>query len=236
LVNVSFEAGNTGGVADGWTSYEVNGPTIKGWSIQTASPPSGGGLQYQQIQAYNAAHTASAGVRQDVTGCTVGATYQVSGWYRSNSDSGRARVRVSPTASTNWNTAVDLNPVADYGSTTVWATFSGTVVASGTSMTLWLDGRTIAGTSAKVGCFDGVTVTCQGAPVPLHIDSVTMLPSKQVRMVVSGELGDSVTIQRSSNLVNWVALTNLTNATGTLEFTDGTATNGLQWFYRARTP
>jgi hypothetical protein len=166
LVNGDFEGATNGGVGAGWTAYEVNSPSIKVWSIQTASPAEGS--QYQQIQAYNAAYTASAGVRQNVTGCVPGATYQISGWYRSNSDNGRARVRVSPSASTNWNTAVDLNPPADYGSGTTWATFSGTVVATGTNMTLWLDGRTISGTSAKVGCFDAVTVTCLGpmaAPV-----------------------------------------------------------------------
>jgi hypothetical protein len=162
LVNGDFEGGTNGGVGAGWTTYEVNDPTIKVWTIQTASPAEG--LQYQQIQAYNSTWSASAGVRQNVTGCVIGATYQISGWYRSNSGSGRARVRVSPTASTDWNTAVDLNPAAEYGiAGTVWTNFSGTVVATGTSMTIWLDGRTTAGTSAKVGCFDGVTVTCIGA-------------------------------------------------------------------------
>ncbi len=161
LVNGNFEGGHTGGVATGWTSYEVNSPTIKVWVVQNALAAPGGN-NYQQIQAYNDAHSASAGVRQNITGCTPGATYQISGWHRSNSDNGRARVRVSPGGSTDWNTAVDLNPVIDYGVSTNWATFSGTVVATGTSMTLWLDGRTIAGTSAKVGCFDAVTVTCVG--------------------------------------------------------------------------
>jgi hypothetical protein len=162
LANAGFEAGNVSGVADGWTAYEVNSPTMKVWSIQTASPPEG--LQYQQIQAYDDTHAASAGVRQNITGCVVGATYTISGWYRSNSDNGRARVRVSPSASTDWNTAQDLNPVADYGSGTTWAAFSGTVVATATSMTIWLDGRTIAGTSAKVGCFDSIIVTCLTPP------------------------------------------------------------------------
>ncbi len=164
LVNGDFEGGTNGGVGAGWTTYEVNAPSIKVWTIQTTLLAQG--TQYQQIQAYNAAFTASAGVRQTVTGCVPGATYQIAGWYRSNSDNGRARVRVSPTASANWNTAVDLNPVADYGVSTNWATFSGTVVATGTNMTLWLDGRTIAGPSAKVGCFDAVTVTCLGPMAP----------------------------------------------------------------------
>lgn len=72
--------------------------------------------------------------------------------------------------------------------------------------------------------------------MPLHFDSVTMLPERQVHLVLSGEPGDSVTIQRSSNLTNWVALTNLTNPTGTLEVTDETATNAPQRYYRATSP
>ncbi len=234
LVNADFNGGNTAGVATGWTAYEVNGPTIKSWSIQSAT--SADGTQYQQIQGYNAAFTASAGVRQDVTGCTVGATYKVAGWYRSNSDNGRARVKVSPTASTNWNTAIDLNPVADYGSGVVWTTFSGTVVATGSNMTIWLDGRTIAGPSAKVGCFDAVTVTCLGTATPPHIEAVMMLPQKLLNLVVSGEPGSSLTIERSTNLLNWTTWTNMVNTNGTVQVIDMTATNAVERYYRAASP
>jgi hypothetical protein len=234
LVNGDFEGGNSGGVATGWTAYEVNSPTIKVWSVQNALPTPDGSY-YQQIQAYNAAHTASAGVRQNVTGCVIGATYQIAGWYRSNSDFGKARVRVSPSASTDWNTAVDLNPAADYGSTTNWATFSGTVVATGTNMTLWLEGRTINGTSGKVGCFDAVTVTCLGPTAPLRFESVASTPN-QVSLVLSGPAGSNVTVLCSSNLVNWVTLTNLANPTGTVQFTDASTTNVLRRFYRATSP
>ncbi len=232
LVNGNFEGGHSGGVATGWTAYEVNSPTIKAWSIETASAPEG--THYQRIQAYNAAHTASAGVRQNVTGCTIGATYQIAGWFKSNSGNGKARVRVSPSASTDWNTAINLTPAQEVAGTN-WTAFSGTVVATGTSMTLWLDGRTTAGTSGKVGDFDSVTVTCAGLPVPPHIDSAFMLPQKQLRLVVNGEPGRSVTIQRSSNLVSWLNWTNVINTNGTLQFTD-TATNTPHRFYRARTP
>jgi len=232
LVNANFEGGNSSGVATGWTAYEVNSPSIKVWSIQTASPAEG--AQYQQIQAYNTAYAGSAGVRQNVTGCTIGATYQVSGWYRSNSDNGRARVRVSPSASTDWNTAIDLNPAQEVNGST-WTTFNGTVVASGSSMTLWLDGRTIAGPTAKVGCFDAVTVTCAGLPKPLHIDAAVMLPQKQLRVVVSGEPGNSVTIQCSTNMLTWATWTNVINTAGTVEFIDAT-TNTVQRYYRAKTP
>lgn len=234
LVNGNFESGNTAGVANGWTAYEVNGPTIKVWSIQTASAPQGS--QYQQIQAYNDAHTAGAGVRQNITACVIGATYQIAGWFRSNSALGRARVRVSPTASTSWNTAVDLNPVADFGSGTTWSAFSGTVVATGTNMTLWLDGRTISGTSGKVGCFDAVTVTCLGPPTPLRFESVAFSAPNQINLRLSGPAGSNVTIQSSSNLAGWTTLTNLPNPGGAVQFTHPVSGNATRLFYRATSP
>jgi len=42
-----------------------------------------------------------------------------------------------------------------------------------------------------------------------------------------------LTIHRSSDLVNWVVLTNLVNTNGTLQFTDTSASNAAQRFYRA---
>jgi hypothetical protein len=232
LVNGGFEGGNSGGVATGWTAYEVNAPSIKVWTIQTVSPPEG--LQYQQIQAYNAAHTASAGVRQNVTGCVVGATYQIAGWYRSNSDFGRARVRVSPSASTDWSTAVDLNPVADYGSTTVWSTFSGTVVATGTNLTLWLDGRTISGTSGKVGCFDSVTVTCLGLPARPVLEASRQGGNLIFRWPTNGNYSLIAATNLGSG-ASWSAVTPApTVANGTNIVT--TLISGQSRFYRLRNP
>ena len=74
IVNPDFKGGNTGGVGNGWTGYQrAPIPDTTVWSIQTASPPTGGGLQYQQIA--NSSSTGGGGVRQDVTGCVIGGTY-----------------------------------------------------------------------------------------------------------------------------------------------------------------
>ncbi|MGQ9648942.1 MAG: immunoglobulin domain-containing protein [Phycisphaerae bacterium] len=157
LVNNSFEGGNTGGVASGWTGYQrATNPTTV-WSIQTASPPAGAGAQYQQIA--NTSASGGGGVRQNVTGCTVGASYTISGWMRTNSASATATVKVSPTASTDWSTAIDLSPAQSTTSST-WVRFSGTVVATGTSMTIWLDGHTGGTGLNKAVCFDDVTIAC----------------------------------------------------------------------------
>jgi hypothetical protein len=80
------------------------------------------------------------------------------------------------------------------------------------------------------------TVTVNGPPPPLYFASVGMLPPNQVQLVVTGAPGVAVTIQRSSDLVSWVSLTNLVNGNGILQFTDTSASNAVQRFYRATSP
>jgi len=159
LVNADFEGStNANGVATGWTGYQRGSNPLTLWSIQTASPPAGG-LQYQQIANTNS--PGGGGVRQDITECIVGATYTISGWMRGNSGLySTCTVKVSPSASTDWSTAMDLDPPQTYTSN-VWTTFSGSVVATAPAMTLWLDGQTTSGFKAE--CFDSITVSCAGA-------------------------------------------------------------------------
>ena len=235
IVNADFKDGNTGGVANGWTGYQrIPDPDTTTWSIQTASPPPGGGLQYQQIA--NASLSGAGGVRQDVTGCVIGGTYTISGWMRGNSIAdATCTVKVSPTASTDWTTAIDLTPPQTYTGDT-WTPFSGTVKAAGTAMTIWLEGQTGGTGELKAECFDSITVACTHIPASLRFESVTWLAQNQVLLVLSGEPGNSVTLLWSSNLVDWTALTNLTNTAGTLEVTDTPASNVPQRFYRASTP
>ncbi len=157
LLNSSFEGGNVSGVATNWTGYQRSPNPTTVWSIQTASPPSGGGVQYQQIA--NTSSTGGGGVRQNITGCVIGATYTIAGWMRGNSASAICTVKVSPTASTSWATAINLSPAATYSGAS-WTNFSGTVTATGTNMTLWLDGQTTGTGLNKAECFDAITVTC----------------------------------------------------------------------------
>jgi len=140
-------------------------------------------LHYQQIA--NSSSSGGGGVRQDVTGCIIGATYRVSGWMRGNSmANSTCTVKVSPTASTNWATAIDLTPPQSYTGNT-WVPFSGTVKATGTSMTLWLDGRTGGTGQFKAECFDSVTVTCESVPKPLGFASVALLPEQEMQLILS---------------------------------------------------
>jgi hypothetical protein len=235
LLNASFEGTtNALGVGTNWVGYQRAPNPTTVWKILTTSPPTGGGAQYQQIA--NTSGAGGGGVRQDITGCVIGATYQISGWMRGNSIAyATCRVKVSPSASTDWNTAIDLNPpqtvTGDY-----WTNFSGTVVATGPSMTLWLDGQTGGTGQNKAECFDAVTVTCLAAPPPLRFESAGLVAPNQLRLVLSGEPGGTVTVRRSSNLVNWVVLTNLVNTNGILQLTDPTAGAAVQRFYRATSP
>jgi hypothetical protein len=164
LVNAGFEGGNTGGVAQGWAGYQRPPLPTTVWSIQTANPPEPGSTQYQQIA--NTSSTGGGGVRQNITGCIPGATYIISGWMRGNSAAySTCRVKVSPSASTDWATAIDLNPPQVYTGDT-WTPFSGAVVAASTNMTLWLDGQTGGSGLNKAECFDSISITCvlTGAP------------------------------------------------------------------------
>lgn len=233
VLNSSFEGGNTGGVGTSWVGYQRPPNPTTAWSLQTAAPPAGAGAQYQQIA--NTSSTGGGGVRQEVTGCTIGATYTVSGWMRGNSASATCTVKVSPTASTQWSTAIDLNPPQTYSGST-WMQFSGTVKATGPSMTLWLDGQTTGSGLNKAECFDAVTATCTQLPAPLRVQSATWQAPNQARLVLTGEPGINVTLQRSSNLVNWEAVTNAVNPTGTLLLLDTPPASGLPQFYRAASP
>jgi hypothetical protein len=235
VLNASFE-GPTGapGIGTNWVGYQRPPNPTSTWSIQTASPPSGGGAQYQQIQ--NSPGTGGGGVRQDIAGCTIGATYLISGWMRGNSGAySTCSVKVSSSASTNWATAMDLNPPQTFTGN-YWTNFSGTVVATGPNMTLWLDGNTPGGTSAKAECFDAVQVVCVAPAAPLRFDSATVVSSNQVRLVVSGPPGVNVTIRRSTDFVSWQVATSLPNTNGTIQFLDSSISNAAQRFYRATLP
>jgi len=167
LLNGDFEGGNTNGVATGWTGYQREPYPTTVWTIQTASPPTGGGLQYQQIANTSAA--GGGGVRQNVTDCTIGFTYTIAGWMRTNSASATCTVKCSPTASTNWATAANLSP-AQTTTSNAWVPFSGEVTATGTAMTIWLDGQTGGSGLNKASCFDSITVSgCTVSAAPTII-------------------------------------------------------------------
>ena len=233
LLNGSFEGTSSGGIGANWVGYQRPPNPTTVWSIQTASPPTTTSYRYQRIA--NTSSTGGGGVRQTITGCTIGASYIVSGWMRCNSASATCTVKVSPNGSTDWNTAIHLDPPQTYSGST-WVPFSGTVMAQAPNMTIWLDGQTGGTGLNKAADFDAVTVSCPVVPMPLHFDSLTWLPQDQVQMILSGTAGSTVTVHRSSDLGSWVTLTNLINSNGTFQVIDPTADSASRRYYRATSP
>ena len=67
---------------------------------------------------------------------------------------------------------------------------------------------------------------------PVKMSAITLLSGGRLQFSVSGDPGQFV-LQTSSNLLNWVDLTNIMAANGSFDFID-TVTNTSQRFYRAR--
>ena len=82
---------------------------------------------------------------------------------------------------------------------------------------------------------DFVTVKYVQTPPNPWLGSPTIRPDGQFEFTLIGEAGRTYGIQVSTNLVTWTTLTNFVSATGTNQFTDATAPNFTQRFYRAVT-
>lgn len=164
LQNGGFEIGDSTpgntSIATGWTSYTRGNNQRVVPSIQTATPAEG--LQYQQIQTSYYPVGSGAGVYQVVTGCTIGHTYRIQGWFRTNSKSNcRATVKCDPYGGTSYSNAIDLIPAATTRGDS-WVHFNGAVTAQGPSITFFLDGQTLvytAGSEGKAAAFDGLVIT-----------------------------------------------------------------------------
>lgn len=70
--------------------------------------------------------------------------------------------------------------------------------------------------------------------LPLKFESVAPWAGSQLKLTLSGEPG-LYTLQTSSNLSSWTAVTTLTNTTGGFEFIDANPTDPSAKFYRAKT-
>jgi hypothetical protein len=79
------------------------------------------------------------------------------------------------------------------------------------------------------------TILQAGTPStqPATLGPVSLLTSGAVQGTVIGVAGQTYSIQFSSNLKDWLNLTNITLANGTGSFTDPSAASGNQRFYRA---
>jgi len=71
-------------------------------------------------------------------------------------------------------------------------------------------------------------------PQPSQFQLVSLLQDGSLKLVFTGEPGAAYTIEVSTNLADWGALTNLVNTSGTAEFNAGQTAAYPQRFFRAR--
>ena len=122
--------------------------------------------------------------------------------------------------------------------------FNGTNLAGATTSTLARPGvqASSAGDYSVVVSNTAGSVTSSNAVltiVPLQLlkfELITLLPDQNLRIILSGEPGQSIALHSSTNLSDWVTVTNLMNPTGVIEFTDTVSSGALQRYYRATSP
>ena len=71
-------------------------------------------------------------------------------------------------------------------------------------------------------------------PIPPQFNNLTVLDGNQLKLMLTGEPGRSITIWKSGDLLAWESVTNLPNPTGTLEFIAVISPGIPQRFYRAQ--
>jgi dienelactone hydrolase len=69
----------------------------------------------------------------------------------------------------------------------------------------------------------------------LHIDSSVLTPGRQCRLAISGGTNTICVIEVSTNLINWNAVSNIFNSTGSFVFTDASGLTQANRFYRVHT-
>ncbi|MEK7782170.1 MAG: immunoglobulin domain-containing protein, partial [Verrucomicrobiota bacterium] len=91
-------------------------------------------------------------------------------------------------------------------------------------------------TNASGSITSAVAILTLTPSIPLEFTSIAALPDGKVTLGVTGDPGFNVLLQTSTNLVDWSALTNLVNPTGTLSFTNPPAPGVPYQFFRALYP
>jgi YVTN family beta-propeller protein len=114
---------------------------------------------------------------------------------------------------------------------------------SGTKTVAVSDGRltvsNASGSSNNKICFVDITSVAGGSPasvVPIALPGITLLGidgAGVVTLRVEGEVGQTLAVEVSENLIDWAQVATLENTDGTTEFTDATASGQTRRFYRA---
>lgn len=184
LTNGGFETGNT----TGWTAYSRTSTPVL--SAQATGVKCGTYYLYEQLTTMNTA----GGVLQTVTGLTNGATYTISGWRKSVHADVAVSVKVDTNGGTDYNSA-EITVASGATAAGTWTSFSQTITATGTSMTIFLDSSQSGGTkSGHVGAFDclsltGPNCTPPSPPVSASANPATVSPGGTSTLTAVGGSG-----------------------------------------------
>ena len=120
--------------------------------------------------------------------------------------------------------------------------FNGTNIlgATNSSYTLASVAATNTGNYSAIATNSAGSVTSSNAALALlppnaaQFQTISAQPGGAVQIAFAGDAYWTYTIEASTNLVNWSALTNLTSTNGLFNFTTGSITDSPQQFFRAR--
>ena len=120
--------------------------------------------------------------------------------------------------------------------------FNGAVIPGATNTSYSISGVQYAnaGTYTVVATNVAGAVTSTNALLsiitasPAVFDSYVLLPDNSLQLVLTGDPGATYFVQCSTNLVDWMPLTNLTLISTSAPFNTGSITNSEQLYFRAR--
>jgi len=92
----------------------------------------------------------------------------------------------------------------------------------------------VAISNASGGVTSAVALLSLTPTSPLNFDFIGLWPDSQVRLTLSGAPGFNIQLQTSTNLTDWMMLTNLPNPSGVIQFTNVLTPGVLNEFYRAQ--
>ena len=137
--------------------------------------------------------------------------------------------------------AITYQAVPVYGVATQTNSFQFELFFDGRIRLTYLSLRTptgLVGLSAGTGQpvnFIASDFTAYGSCAPV-ITLVTLLSGGNIQISLTGSSGDIYRVLGSTNLLDWQTIASVTNLTGIVQFTDSTATNYNQRFYRLAIP
>jgi hypothetical protein len=200
--------------------------TFTGTWASSASANDKYGVDYRTVSTTQGGATATATFRPNFS---TGGRYDVYVWFPSISKG--SAVAPFLIADTSGNLTTNVSQTTGTGGWRLLA--AGRDFAPGTNGYVRLSNNT--GQSGKAVVADAVRWVYsadQRVSLPITITAIQALSDGSMRLVLSGTAGDVYSIECSSDSSQWIPLTTLTNANGSVEYIDSTGTS-LR-FYRGK--